>query len=441
MIFDGKSLINISDDEIESLVTDHVQEKQHIEFKLTINLKDDEDKLEVLRDITSLANSGGGYLIVGIRDDGSGKAMKFEPDLVGDTDKIRKSVKDLCLDHIQERILDLEVEKRVVSDNPIVIIRVPSSYRTPHMVSFQRHTDFWGRVDDGKREMKYAEIREMFQGDVLSRRLSSMESILSQMNSDISTNANREKVIDSALAGANLSLLNQTNGELLLEAHLHRIRNHAEENSFFCIQALPSTTSITFLDTQEPNILQIVNNPPGRRYAGWDLSFEHQRIRNTEYGLTRGRDDFRSIELWKNGYLELRAQIHADFCWGQTEEEFLKQPRFNPITLSEYVVSFLRFYAAVMKACNYEDGSILNLILLGIKGFSIRSLSWHEHPSDNYEDSDFILPSYKINNYSNPDQDAFEVLKILFSAFGYNKTDIPAWNVRSNTFEFETVNT
>ena len=76
MIFEGKSLTNISDDEIEEIVRKHVSEHQHLEFKVTVNLSDDKNKREVLRDITSFANASGGYLIIGVRDDGKGRAQK-----------------------------------------------------------------------------------------------------------------------------------------------------------------------------------------------------------------------------------------------------------------------------------------------------------------------------------------------------------------------------
>jgi hypothetical protein len=153
MIFDHKSITNITDDEIDVLVKENYSERQHLEFKVTINYKEDNERLEVLWDIVSFANAGGGYIIVGIRDDGKGCAQKYEPDLVGDTESIKKSIMSLCHDHIVERIEGLEVVSRKVKGNPIVILRVPSSSRIPHMVKYQNRTDFYTRYHDGKREI------------------------------------------------------------------------------------------------------------------------------------------------------------------------------------------------------------------------------------------------------------------------------------------------
>ena len=55
MIFDGKPIDDISDDEIDQLVREHISERQHLEYKVTLNHQDNSDRLELLRDIVSLA--------------------------------------------------------------------------------------------------------------------------------------------------------------------------------------------------------------------------------------------------------------------------------------------------------------------------------------------------------------------------------------------------
>ncbi len=63
MIFDFKSIHEIKDAEIATLVTDGIRERQHLEYKARFDNRDDVQQLELLRDIASFANSGGGYLI------------------------------------------------------------------------------------------------------------------------------------------------------------------------------------------------------------------------------------------------------------------------------------------------------------------------------------------------------------------------------------------
>jgi len=115
LIFDGKPIDDISDEEIDELVGEHMSERQYLEFKATLNHQDDSDRLELLRDVVSFANAGGGYLIIGIRDDGEGHAQKYEPDMIGDRQKIKQAITSLCLDHIRDRIDGLEIRLRTVS--------------------------------------------------------------------------------------------------------------------------------------------------------------------------------------------------------------------------------------------------------------------------------------------------------------------------------------
>jgi hypothetical protein len=159
VIFNGKPINEITDDEIARLVAEHFAERQHLELKLTVNHRDDAERLEVLLDVSSLANGGGGYLIVGIRDDGRGRAQRFEKP--GDTRQIAQSIYDLSMRWIDERIAGLEVHERNVQGNALVIVRAPVSARTPHMVTFGDKTFFYSRYETGKRAMTLAEIREM----------------------------------------------------------------------------------------------------------------------------------------------------------------------------------------------------------------------------------------------------------------------------------------
>ena len=56
MIFEGRPVDEISDEEIAQLVKAHVSERQHLEFKATLGYKDDDARMELLRDVVSMAN-------------------------------------------------------------------------------------------------------------------------------------------------------------------------------------------------------------------------------------------------------------------------------------------------------------------------------------------------------------------------------------------------
>lgn len=437
MIFEGRPTSEITDHEIENLVTEHLRERQHVEFKVTVDLKDDEAKLEVLCDIASLANGGGGYLIIGIRDDGAGKAQKFEPNLVGDTERLRQSIRALCIDHIHERILGLEFDCRKVNDNPVLLIRIPQSDRKPHMVSFSHNTCFITRYDDGKREMRYAEIKEMFNGDLLVRGLSDINARIQSLQNASTEDLERARAQSAVQEGSSTGLLNIRSGIALSEAYRNRFRRHAATKPFFSISAVPDQPSSTLVDLDSPKVAELLAKPPRSRWAGWDMNFEHFPIETSAVGIQRGRDDFRTVELWRNGYVELRAQLDQRFCWGQEEQEFRKQPAINPVPLTEYIVSFLRFYRELLQRVNYQGSALLNLQYLHLKGFRLRPRSLFLEVSRPHAEEDFILADYPLPPGFDPEKTGYDIVRQVFGVFGLSSEEIPAWNREEERFEFE----
>ena len=58
---------------------DGPSEGQNIDYKTTVNHKCNADRMEILKDIVAMTNGGGGYIVVGIQDDGHGRAYSWTP--------------------------------------------------------------------------------------------------------------------------------------------------------------------------------------------------------------------------------------------------------------------------------------------------------------------------------------------------------------------------
>jgi hypothetical protein len=106
--FGDKSLEDVSDAEIRALVSNNVAERQYLDFKAEFDHKLPDAKPKLLRHVASFANGGGGYLILGIRDDGHGRAQRFEG-LQGNVESIVKRIRSLCLKYLDPRISGLEL--------------------------------------------------------------------------------------------------------------------------------------------------------------------------------------------------------------------------------------------------------------------------------------------------------------------------------------------
>lgn len=174
MVLGNRSLHELSLDDFQALIANRVPEGPYLDYKQTAYSGRPSDIREMLKDIISLANAGGGYLVMGISEDGFNRPIGICPidDLVNKTQGIRQA----CLDGVQERIDHLEVNYfEVESNQGIIVVRVPSSEKTPHMVSMDHHSDFYRRYDTDKRVMTIGEIRDSFVASPYFRRLAEIQ--------------------------------------------------------------------------------------------------------------------------------------------------------------------------------------------------------------------------------------------------------------------------
>lgn len=160
MVFRGLKLSDIKEQDLQRLKQDQVQERDTIEYKKVMYGQSDEEKREMLKDITSMANHHGGYLIIGIEEDNEGiPTGVFGIEAGNHVERITNS----CLDNIDKRIVGLEVEDVSLSNGrSVVVISIPESMNAPHMVTFKGLNQFWKRHGRQKDKMTIDEIGEAF---------------------------------------------------------------------------------------------------------------------------------------------------------------------------------------------------------------------------------------------------------------------------------------
>jgi hypothetical protein len=174
MIFDGRSLHDLSLSDFQLLIDNHEPEGPNLEYKEAAYSGRPADIREMLRDVTALANAEGGYLVMGIREDYASRAAALTPI---DNPKIKaQAINQACLDGIQERIPGLEIVPYEIGFNQgIIAVRVPPSGQRPHMMVRDQSTDFVCRYGTDKRTMTLGEIRELVLGNPRFQRLLEFE--------------------------------------------------------------------------------------------------------------------------------------------------------------------------------------------------------------------------------------------------------------------------
>ena len=161
MIFRGRKLSEVTEQHLQRLVSDQVQERDTLEYKSIMYGNSDEDKREMLRDIISMANHHGGYLIIGIEENDEGiptKVTGIEPG------NYVERIRDSCLDNVEKRIIGLDVEDVPLNNGKVVVIvSIPESMNAPHMITFKGLNQFWKRHGRQKEKMTVDEIGETFE--------------------------------------------------------------------------------------------------------------------------------------------------------------------------------------------------------------------------------------------------------------------------------------
>lgn len=174
MILSDRSLHELSFNDFKGLIDNRIPEGPHLDYKETAYSGRPPDIREMLRDVIALANGGGGYIVMGIKEDGHNRPLEFSP--VEQLYMRTQGIRQACLDGIQERIDNLEVNCFEINDDQgLIVIHVPSSEKVPHMVSMDHHSDFYRRYDTDKRVMSIGEIRDSFVESPYYRRLAQIQ--------------------------------------------------------------------------------------------------------------------------------------------------------------------------------------------------------------------------------------------------------------------------
>ena len=153
---------DITGDDIRALVENGVREGRDIEYKRTLPGDSDGQKKEFLADVTSFANAAGGDLIYGIEaKDGVPKSIPGLADF--NEDKQRLRLEPLIRDAVDPRIpgVCLHVVEGF-EKGPVLIIRLPRSWASPHMVKYKKTSKFYTRSSAGRYLMDVTELRSAF---------------------------------------------------------------------------------------------------------------------------------------------------------------------------------------------------------------------------------------------------------------------------------------
>lgn len=156
---------------IDGLLASKVPESKTLEYKQTLPGGSDADKKEFLADVSSFANASGGDIIYGIRAEvdsegkTTGKPDGPAPITNASPDEVILRLEGIIRDGTDPRV---KVQSKAVTgwngDNQgfVLVIRVPRSFSSPHVVKYGDSSRFWSRNSAGKYRLDVDELRSAF---------------------------------------------------------------------------------------------------------------------------------------------------------------------------------------------------------------------------------------------------------------------------------------
>jgi hypothetical protein len=156
MSIDRPDFENIEESDLQELVN-QASESQRLEFKAAMYEADARE--EFLKDISALANTQGGHLVIGMAEVDA-MATRIVP-LVGDSDGQLRRLEQLARTGIEPRIPELRMTHvPIAAGGYLLVLRCPRSWNPPHRV--MPTTRYYMRHSRGVYEPSVQELRTLF---------------------------------------------------------------------------------------------------------------------------------------------------------------------------------------------------------------------------------------------------------------------------------------
>lgn len=157
-------LNQVSETDLQRLIENRVPENITLEYKRDPYGANDQAKKEWLKDISALANTAGGDLIIGIEEE-DGVASKLVGISSTTADEEIRRLEAILQDGLEPRLIGTQMRAVVLAAGGFVlVVRVLRSWNAPHRVVYQRSNRFYGRNAGSAFELGVEQLRNAFLG-------------------------------------------------------------------------------------------------------------------------------------------------------------------------------------------------------------------------------------------------------------------------------------
>ncbi|MBA3715060.1 MAG: ATP-binding protein [Pyrinomonadaceae bacterium] len=402
-------------------------------------LDSEKDKRELAKDVSSFANTLGGYILIGVE---TTKSQDHFRDEVTNLKPFNQNLVDaeqyykLLQQWVYPEVEGVGISWIASSDDDskgIVVIKIPEQKDAvkPFLIK--------NFIDDGGKKVEiifgYAERRRdnsqpfsvidlqkalrsgLSYDNQLSGRLDGLEALLQQV---ISGSASTE-------AG---SITAETVTARIGDALRHANLEDKESLSLAAYPKQPGELQTIFISTEE-SIRRRLERPPDLRYGGWTLE-THERAEIVRGEMIRAANPgYKILDLYRDGTFIFAGFTGSTFLgWGSDAG------KINPVALVEIVYNFARFYGFVLQ--DFKETPARFSVKIGLRNMHRDGTRSHLAPGASGSLAQMGLRgvSYAPGNEMdvvvsfdakdvNPGVMAFEILKEVYLWFGIEQDKIP----------------
>lgn len=371
-------LNDITQENLDDLVANQIQEGTYLDFKREIPLNwDARSKQDFLSDVSSFANAFGGDIIYGI-DEVDSFASQIVPMALSSVDAEIRRMQDFLVHNIEPRIFGVDIRSIQVNssgvDGHVVIVRIPKSWSGPHRVKTNNH--FYIREGIRSRQIDVPELRAMFLG------------IESQLNKVKNFRHDR---VGKVLIGESPCKL--VDGPTIL---LHIVPIAAYLNS---VQVDPTV----YLSQRQLPVLHSQTGNPSLNLDG-ALS-----IRNPSQHGTHGYSQF-----FRDGFFESVTVL--------TPAEEGLQPAFHSLRQEQAIISLINQFRVEQELMGIVGDLIVMISITRAK--NIRFLTGESSSSGNKFDRDVVaIPDVILSQYQTVEEGLKPLFDLLWQSVGSPKSN------------------
>ena len=147
---------------INNLIENQVPEGKGFEYKSQLNIQTASERKEFLADVSSFANTDGGYFIVGIQEH-EGIPIAAPGIQIDNVDDFKLRLENILNSSVEPKMLGIIIVIIGLEDgNHILCIQISKSWNSPHMVTHQGHGKFYARNSAGKFPMDVDHLRQAY---------------------------------------------------------------------------------------------------------------------------------------------------------------------------------------------------------------------------------------------------------------------------------------